>query len=87
MTNTTRSLAPLPSSTEERAVWLADAGGLNTAIDAGRLGEPVALPVAEALVLGLMRQGVTKYLTIQSHHRSRRRCWRGAGAPERRTPP
>ena len=67
MTNTTGTLAPLPSSMEERAVWLADAGGLNTAIDAGRLGEPVALPLAEALVLGLMRQGVTKYLAIFGH--------------------
>ena len=67
MTNTTGALGSPPSSMDERAGWLADAGGLNAAIDAGRLGEPVALPLAEALVLGLMRQGVTKYLAIFGH--------------------
>ena len=67
MTNTAGALGSPPSSMDERAGWLADAGGLNAAIDAGRLGEPVALPLAEALVLGLMRQGVTKYLAIFGH--------------------
>ena len=67
MTSTTGTAGPLPPSMEERAAWLADAGGLDAAIDAGRLAEPVALPLAEALVLGLMRQGVTKYLAIFGH--------------------
>ena len=67
MTNTTGTPGPLPSSMDERAGWLAAAGGLNAAIDAGRLGEAVALPLAEALVLGLMRQGVTKYLAVFGH--------------------
>ena len=67
MTNTAGTLGPLPSSMEERAAWIAAAGGLNAAIDAGRLGEPVSLPLSEALVLGLMRQGVTKYLAIFGH--------------------
>ena len=67
MTNTAGAPGPLPPSMDGRAAWLAAAGGLNAAIDAGRLGEPVALPLAEALVLGLMRQGVTKYLAIFGH--------------------
>ncbi|MDD9983084.1 MAG: thiamine pyrophosphate-binding protein, partial [Gammaproteobacteria bacterium] len=67
MTNATGTLDPLPSSMEERAAWIVEAGGLNAAIDAGRLGEPIALPLAEALVLGLMRQGVRKYLAIFGH--------------------
>ena len=67
MTNTAGTLGPLPSSMEERAAWIAEAGGLSAAVDSGRLNEPVALPLAEALVLGLMRQGVTKYLAIFGH--------------------
>ena len=67
MTSTTGTPAPLPASTAERAEWIAEAGGLNAAVGDGRLSEPVALPLAEALVLGLMRQGVTKYLAIFGH--------------------
>ena len=57
----------IPSSVEDRAAWLASAGGLPTAIRDGLLSAPVVLPLAEALVLGLMRQGVTKYLAILGH--------------------
>ncbi len=57
----------IPSGEEERAAWLADAGGLETAIRDGLLSAPVSLPLAEALVLGLMRQGVTKYLAVFGH--------------------
>ena len=65
--NTSRAPSPLPSSMEERAAWLGEAGGLDGAIDTGLLNEVVSLPLAEALVLGLMRQGVTKYLAIFGH--------------------
>ena len=65
--NTSRVSSPLPPSMEERAAWLREAGGLDAAVEAGRLGEAVSLPLAEALVLGLMRQGVTKYLAIFGH--------------------
>ena len=58
---------PIPRSVEERAAWLAAAGGLHAAIRDGLLSAPVVLPLAEALVLGLMRQGVTKYLVILGH--------------------
>ncbi|UCH49360.1 MAG: thiamine pyrophosphate-binding protein [Betaproteobacteria bacterium] len=57
----------LPETTKARAEWLAKAGGLETAIGAGYLGEVVTMPLAEALVLGLMRQGVSKYLVIFGH--------------------
>ena len=67
MTNTACTHTQLPQSIEERAAWIGEAGGLNATIDAGRLNEPVSLPLAEALVLGLMRQGVTKYLAIFGH--------------------
>ncbi|MDL2403730.1 thiamine pyrophosphate-binding protein [Rhizobium mayense] len=55
------------ATASDRAKWLKSAGGLNAAVDARRLEEPVTLPLAEALVLGLMRQGVTKYLAIFGH--------------------
>ncbi|MBV2183144.1 MAG: thiamine pyrophosphate-binding protein, partial [Rhizobium sp.] len=51
----------------DRAAWITATGGLNAAIDADRLSTPVTMPLVEALVLGLMRQGVTKYLAIFGH--------------------
>ncbi|MYE19379.1 MAG: thiamine pyrophosphate-binding protein, partial [Rhodospirillales bacterium] len=57
----------IPSDVEERAAWLVKAGGLEKAIRDGFFSAPVALPLVEALVLGLMRQGVTKYLAIFGH--------------------
>ena len=57
----------LPGTMEARAEWLKSRGGLETASDLGLLDEPVTMPLAEALVLGLMRQGVTKYLAIFGH--------------------
>lgn len=65
------TLSPFPASPSDtaaaRAAWLKAAGGLNAAIDAGRLSSPVTLSLVEALLLGLMRQGVTKYLAIFGH--------------------
>ena len=57
----------LPGTRAGRAAWIARSGGLESAIESGLLGEPVTLPLTEALVLGLMRQGVTKYLMILGH--------------------
>ena len=65
--NTSRRSSPLPASMQERAAWFREAGGLDAAVEAGRLSEVVSLPLAEALVLGLMRQGVSKYLAIFGH--------------------
>ncbi len=57
----------LPKTTEARAEWLARTGGLEAAIEAGYLSEVVTMPLAEALLLGLIRQGVAKYLVIFGH--------------------
>ena len=57
----------IPASVEERASWLAETGGLHAAIRGGLFAAPVTLPLAEALVLGLMRQNVTKYLATFGH--------------------
>ncbi len=59
--------SPLPQTQKARAQWLAAAGGLEAAIAAGKLSQEVTLPLAEALVLGLMRLGITKYLMIFGH--------------------
>ena len=50
-----------------RARTIADAGGLEAAIAAGSFVAPIELSLSEALVLGLMRQGVTKYFAIFGH--------------------
>ena len=57
----------LPSTMDARAAWLKGRGGLERTIELGLLDEPVTMPLAEALVLGLMRQGVTKFLAIFGH--------------------
>ena len=62
-----RGATQIPGSTAERARWLAGKGGLEKAAEEGLLEAPVSLPLAEALVLGLMRQGVTKYLALFGH--------------------
>lgn len=51
----------------DRAAWIVARGGLEAAVSAGLLSGVLTLPVVEALVLGLMRQGVTKYLAIFGH--------------------
>ena len=66
MTSTNRPDA-FPATPAARAAWLRAQGGPDAAIGAGRLTRAVTLPLAEALVLGLMRQGVTKYLAIFGH--------------------
>ena len=57
----------IPSTRTERAAWLAGMGGLDAAVDGCVFEEPVRLPLTEALVLGLLRQGVSKYLVIFGH--------------------
>lgn len=61
-----RRLADLESS-DERARFIAALGGLDALLAGEAAAQPVTLPLAEALVLGLMRQGVTKYLAIFGH--------------------
>ena len=57
----------IPSTRTERAAWLAGKGGLDAALEGCGSEEPVRLPLTEALVLGLLRQGVSKYLVIFGH--------------------
>ncbi len=56
-----------PDAMAPRAAWFARAGGLNDAIAASLLPDCFELSFSEALVLGLARQGVTKYLVIFGH--------------------
>src|SRR5690348_3848032 len=51
----------------ERARALASAGGLEPAIATGAVPKLVKTTLAEALVLGLLKQGVRKYLAIFGH--------------------
>jgi len=51
----------------ERARAIAAAGGLAAAIDAGAVPRVLDLSVSEALVLGLLRQGVRKYVGVFGH--------------------
>ena len=66
MSEPARRLGDL-ASPDERARFIAAAGGLDRLVGQGNCCEPVTLPLVEALILGLMRQGVTKYLAVFGH--------------------
>jgi len=51
----------------ERARAVAKAGGLQQALDQGTVAAKIELSLSEALVLGLLKQGVRKYLAIFGH--------------------
>ena len=51
----------------DRARHIARLGGLDALANSPAGADMVAVPLVEALVLGLMRQGVTKYLAIFGH--------------------
>jgi 3D-(3,5/4)-trihydroxycyclohexane-1,2-dione acylhydrolase (decyclizing) len=55
------------ASAGRRAAAIVAAGGIGEALAAGSLPEIVTVPLVEALVLGLLRQGVRKYLAIFGH--------------------
>jgi len=56
-----------PDRIAERAAAIDKAGGLDQALFDKKLPTPVTLTLAEALVLGLLKQGVRKYLAIFGH--------------------
>jgi len=60
-------MTSVPNTRASRAAWLAQQGGLEAAIDKGLLSQVISLPLTEALVWGLLRQGVSKYLMILGH--------------------
>jgi 3D-(3,5/4)-trihydroxycyclohexane-1,2-dione acylhydrolase (decyclizing) len=61
------ALFPGPPGQTVRAQAIAQAGSLQAALDQGLLPRRLDLSLAEALVLGLLKQGVTKYLAIFGH--------------------
>ena len=52
---------------EARAKVIASSGGLNQALASGVLPKQLNITLSEALVLGLLKQGVSKYLAIFGH--------------------
>lgn len=57
----------LPQTPYDRARIVATHGNLDGAIAAGALGPVIEMTLAEALVLGLLKQGVRKYFAIFGH--------------------
>ncbi|MCB1378562.1 MAG: thiamine pyrophosphate-binding protein [Alphaproteobacteria bacterium] len=52
---------------EERARLIAAAGGIDAALKAGHFQHPVTMTLAEAVVVGLLKQGVCTFLAIFGH--------------------
>ena len=56
-----------PETQVKRAQWFKSHGGVNAVVEAGLLSNTVSMGLTEVLVLGLIRQGVTKFLMILGH--------------------
>lgn len=56
-----------PAMVRQRARAIREAGGIDAALASGRLPKIIDTTLSEALVLGLLRQGVRKYLAIFGH--------------------
>ncbi|MCC2113409.1 MAG: thiamine pyrophosphate-binding protein, partial [Hyphomicrobiales bacterium] len=67
MLDNTQSEALGVGNIRKRARAIAAVGGLEGALAAGVLDRIIEVSLSEALVLGLMKQGVTKYLAIFGH--------------------
>jgi 3D-(3,5/4)-trihydroxycyclohexane-1,2-dione acylhydrolase (decyclizing) len=50
-----------------RAAMLREAGGVAAALEAGRMPAQITVSLSEALVIGLLKQGVTTYFAIFGH--------------------
>jgi len=61
------SFAKIKQERAVRAQALAAAGSLDAAIDSGAIKKFTDLTLSEALVLGLLKQGVRNYLTVLGH--------------------
>lgn len=55
------------ATSEDRARLIAASGGLHAALKAGHFHEPIPVSLAEAVVLGLLKQGVSTFLAIFGH--------------------
>jgi 3D-(3,5/4)-trihydroxycyclohexane-1,2-dione acylhydrolase (decyclizing) len=58
---------PGAAGLQARAKAISAAGSLQTALDSGALPKHVSVSLSEGLVMGLLRQGVRKYLAIFGH--------------------
>ncbi|MBL8807182.1 MAG: thiamine pyrophosphate-binding protein [Rhodospirillales bacterium] len=68
MTTMPQDAADRPSQTPyDRARIVATLGGLDSALASGALDPVIEVTLAEALVLGLLKQGVRKYFAIFGH--------------------
>ena len=67
MLERTQNDVALSRIVRERARAISAAGGLSAAIAEGRLPQILDVTLSEALVLGLMKQGVTRYFAIFGH--------------------
>lgn len=56
-----------PETQAKRAQWFKSHGGVNAVVEAGLLSNTFSIGLTEVLVLGLIRQGVTKFLMILGH--------------------
>ena len=56
-----------PETQGKRALWFKSHGGVNAVVEAGLLSNTFSMGLTEVLVLGLIRQGVTKFLMILGH--------------------
>ncbi|PWB84663.1 MAG: thiamine pyrophosphate-binding protein, partial [Methylocystaceae bacterium] len=56
-----------PNGVRERARAIFQAGGLNQALAAGLLPRHVKVSLSEAVVLGLLKQSVRKYIAVFGH--------------------
>lgn len=60
-------MADITVAREARARSIAEAGGFNEALESGALPPRATVTLSEAIVLGLLRQGVRRYVGIFGH--------------------
>jgi 3D-(3,5/4)-trihydroxycyclohexane-1,2-dione acylhydrolase (decyclizing) len=63
----TRQETDLSKAMRGRARIIRQAGGLDAAVDSGALDTIIRISLSEAVVLGLLKQGVSKYFAIFGH--------------------
>jgi 3D-(3,5/4)-trihydroxycyclohexane-1,2-dione acylhydrolase (decyclizing) len=63
----TEETTGLSAARAQRAKAIADAGNIVRAIESGALPRRADMTVSEAVVLGLLRQGVTRFLCVLGH--------------------
>ena len=59
--------AAVTAQRQARAAIIAEAGGIDTAVRSGKLSRQIDVTLSEAIVLGLMRQDVRRFVGIFGH--------------------